>query len=154
MATPSMTLLELLQAGDSSIAIVGGVLAVIFFVYRWRKNAIDSLRKDLGIVWTNEGDIHSTDTRFVDLSLKLEHGDLFGSLSSSRTNDIFDVHVTPGWFSAHASITHFRGRSSFPIAEVKLSLKENRNRLHWVLKAENGPSFLPTKTELWPSPIQ
>lgn len=145
---------ELLQAGDSIIAIAGGILAVIFFVYRWRKNAIDSLRKDLGISWTNEGDLTSIETRFIDLSLKLEHGDLFGSLSSASTNDIFDVHVTPGWFSARASITHLRGRSSFPIAEVKLSLRGNRNRLHWTLESENNPSFLPTKTELWPLPTQ
>jgi len=149
-----MTLLELLQAGDSSIAIVGGLVGVIFFAWRWRISSIDSLRKDLGLVWTNEGDIHSPETNFIDLSLKLDHGALFGSLSSPQTDDIFDVHVTPGWFSANASITLLRGRSSLPIANVTLTLKGNRNRLRWVLNTKDAPPFLPRESELWPSPIQ
>ena len=149
-----MPLLELLQAGDSSIAIVGGFVGVIFFVWRWRKNSIGALRKDLGLVWTNEGDSHSPEMNFIDLSLKLEHGDLYGSLSSPQTDDVFDVHVTPGWFSARASITLLRGRSSLPIAEVKLMLKGNRNRLRWVLNTKDAPPFLPRVSELWPSPIQ
>ena len=149
-----MTLLELLQAGDSSIAIVGGVVGIIFFVWRWRKHSIESLRNALGLVWTNEGDIHSQETNFIDLSLKLEHGDLFGSLSSPQTDDIFDVHVTPGWFSAKASITLLRGRSSMPVAEVTLTLKENPNRLRWEINTRDAPPFLPRKSELWPSPIR
>ena len=149
-----MTLLELLQAGDSSIAIAGGFVGVIYFAWRWRKNSIVSLRKDLGLAWTNEGDINSFETNFIDLSLKLEHGDLYGSLSSPKSDDIFDVHVTPGWFSAHASITLLRGRSSLPVADVKLTLKGNRNRLHWVLCTKDAPPFLPRESELWPSPIQ
>lgn len=149
-----MTLLELLQASDSSIAIAGGFVGVIYFVWRWRKNSIDSLRKDLGLVWTNEGDIQSSETNFIDLSLTLEHGDLYGSLSSPQSDDIFDVHVTPGWFSAHASITLLRGRSSLPVADVKLMLKGNRNRLRWVLRTKDAPPFLPRESVLWPSPIQ
>jgi hypothetical protein len=149
-----MTLLELLQAGDSSIAIAGGLVGVLYFVWRWRKNSIDSLRKDLGLVWTNEGNIHSSETNFIDLSLKLEHGDLYGSLSSPQSNDIFDVLVTPRWFSAHASITLLRGRSSLPIADVKLTLQGNRNRLRWVLRTKDAPPFLPRESELFPSPIQ
>lgn len=149
-----MTLLELLQASDSFITIVGGLVGVTFFVWRWRRNSADSLRKDLGLVWTNEGDIHSPETNFINLSLKLEHGDLYGFLSSPQTDDIFDVHVTPGWFSARASITLLRDRSSLPIAEVKLTLKGNRNRLRWVLKTKDAPPFLPRESELWPSPIQ
>lgn len=146
--------MELLQAGDSSIAIIGAFIAVIFFVWRSRKNAIESLRKDIAIVWTNEGDISSKETNFIDLSLKLEYGDLFGSLSSPQTDNTFDVHVTPKWFSAYASVTLLRGRSSLPIAQVRLKIKGNRNRLEWKIINKDAPSFLPKKTILWPSPLQ
>jgi hypothetical protein len=154
LGVPLVTPLEILQAGDSSIAIAAGVIAVIVFVWRWRRNAIESLRKDLALVWTNEGDILSPETNFIDLSLKGERGDLFGSLSSPQTNDIFDIHVTPGWFWANANITLLRGRNSLPVAEVKLTLKGNLNRLYWVIQSKDAPLFLPRKSLLWPSPIQ
>lgn len=149
-----MTPQELLQISDSSIAITAGLLSLIYFVWSWRKNSIELLRKDLSLVWTNEGDIQSSESSYIDLALKLEYGNLFGSLSSPQTDEIFDVHVTPGWFSANASITLMCGRASIPIANVKLKLRGNRNRLRWILCTKDAPSFLPRESELWPSPIQ
>ena len=93
-----MTFLELLQAGDSSIAIGAAILGAGIFIWRWRKNAIESLRKDLSLVWTNEGDITSRERRFLNLDLMLEHGELYGSLECPRSERPFEVHVTPRWF--------------------------------------------------------
>jgi hypothetical protein len=145
-----MTLFELLQAGDSSFAIAGGLLAIGFFVARWRKAAIQGHYKDLAFIWTNEGAIDGDEPIFIHLALQLSHGELYGTLTSPQFDESYEVHVNPGWFYSTANISLLRGKGLIPITEVKLTLRGNRNRLAWKLSAPTKAAFLPRDTELWP----
>lgn len=148
-----MNLLEWLQAGDSSFAIVGGLLAAPYFLWRARRSAIASHYTDLAQDWTNEGAIGSAEPMFVHMSLKLERGELSGSIRSSLLAEELDVNVTPGWFWSTANITLLQGRSVFTVAIVRLRLRGNRNRLVWDATTLHTPNVLPRRIELWPSPV-
>lgn len=150
----AMSLSERIQVSAAGLGIVGALLSGFIFMIHSRQNAIDEMRNNLALTWTNEGDISSGETDFIDLSLVLEHGDLFGTLSSPQTDDVFEVHVEPGWFSASATVSHLQGRNLVPIASVKLKLTGNKNRLEWMVESSSPPQFIPRQTLLWPSSFQ
>lgn len=117
-----MTFLEWLQAGDSFLAIVAGTLAAPFFLWRWQAAAIEKQYQHLGTTWTNEGDISGSEEFFIQVELKLSHGDLIGSLSSPQLEETLDVHVYPGWFRTRVEVSRFRGRGSESIATAFIRL--------------------------------
>jgi hypothetical protein len=142
-----MSSIELLQTGASLVAIAGSVAAVALFVWRWRLSSIQSHYRDLALIWTNEGLIGSREPLFIHLALKLERGELFGSLTSPSFKERYSVYVWPGWFASKADIS----LQNRPIMRTTLILKGNRNRLYWRVNKINVPSLLPNKTVLWPS---
>lgn len=151
--TSVMAFLEWLQAGDSSLAIAAGILAALFFWWRWRAAAIEKQYQHLGITWTNEGDISGSEEFFIQVELKLSHGDLIGSLSSPQLEETLDVHVYPGWFRTRVEVSRFRGRGSESIATAFIRLQGNSNRLAWRTAKQHAEPSLPRQTLLWLSPL-
>lgn len=87
---------------------------------------------------------------FITLDLKLEDGDLNGSLTTSRYRRDLEAHVDVGWRKARLRVSELMGRRLGPVGEVELRLTGNRNRLDWKLVGTDGRHRLPKKTLLWP----
>ena len=143
-----------LEAMTYVVAIVGGISAAVLYFSNSRAQSISQARTELLRTWTNEGDITSTETHFIDLKLESFDGDIAGTLSSPQLDSPLDVAVDVGWHSSTLSITQLRGRSVVPIAEVKVALSGNNNRLGWDTTSTSPPAYLPPSTILWPLPAE
>jgi hypothetical protein len=149
-----MTLLELLQAGDSSIAIATGVAALLYWLTRLRKDAIAAQYRHLGDDWTNEGTVDgSVSGPFIRLDLRLEHGDISGWLRTQQDEEKYSVNVTPAWPRARISVSILSKGLPVQVVEARVRMCGNNNRLRWRVTKANGDHFIPTNTELWPVPI-
>jgi len=135
------------------VAILGGIAAAFLYFQGARKEAISVARKEIARAWTNEGDITSTETRFITLELEDKSGDLIGSLSTNAYDRPLEVHADVGWFSTRLDISELRGRNVVSIATAKVTLTGNNNRLEWRLTERQGTEVLPKKTVLWPSEV-
>jgi hypothetical protein len=146
--------LELLQAGDSSVAVATGVVAVIYALVRVRRSAISKQYQHLADEWTNEGAVDgSVPGPFIHMVIKLEHGDLVGQLHTSDDSNPLYINVLPAWPKARVSITNSFGKTPSQVAQAKIQLFGNNNRLRWKLKPGSELSVLPLETELWPVPM-
>jgi hypothetical protein len=125
------------------------LLAAGYGIIRTQRSRRESLKNDLVGSWTNEGDIHSTETNFVDLELTLDDGVLSGTLTASGYESTLDAHVEVGWRSARLRLSHFKGKTAFPFAEVELQLRRNPRNIHWKVLSGDGGVWLPHKTVLW-----
>lgn len=144
---------DLLEALAYSVAIIGGIAGAFIYFQNVRKEAIETTRKEMVRAWTNEGDISSTDTRFITLELENSDGDIIGSLSTNAQDNLLEVHADIGWFSTTLNISELRGRNIVPIATVNIKLEGNNNRLEWKLIGSDGSILLPEQTVLWPRAI-
>lgn len=148
-----MTLLELLQTADSSTTIATGVVAVLYWLTRVRKDAIAAQYRHLGDSWTNEGAVDgSVPGPFIQLDLRLEHGDLNGWLRTHQDEEKYSVNVTPGWPRAKLSISVMSRGVPVPVIEARVRMYANNNRLHWKIVKGNDHANIPVETELWPVP--
>ena len=148
----SWTLMQVLEAAAYLAAILGGLSAAIHFIVKQRRESIANLRKVLKNTWTNEGDISSTETQFITIEIENYQGDLIGSIHLSSEERPLDCNIEVKWFYAVLNISRLLGRSSCPVATVKLKLTGNENRLSWQLKNKSDQEHqleLPNKTILW-----
>lgn len=135
------------------VAVFGGVFGAIRYLLRVRANTIESIRSTIARAWTNEGDIHSTDSVLVTLDLVNHDGDIIGSLSSSNYEKVLEAHAEIGWLRTTLHISELLGRSLVPMGTVHLRLAGNKNRLIWRLKGKSVGDAIPSKTVLWPSSV-
>jgi hypothetical protein len=154
-------IVQLILAGAAAVAVFGGLCKAAIFLSKMRKESIDSLRKSLVRTWTNEGDINSEETHFIDLKISLYEGDLIGTIysrplesMSEINNRPFDGHINLHWGSATLDITRIFGRNILKIGRVKLRVIGNQNRLVWkLIKKGSDRQALPERTILWPAGI-
>ena len=148
---PDPNLKDWLEALAYLVAIVAPIVAAVVYVVGKRRGGIEALTATIARGWTNEGDISSDEPFFVDLSLELFEGDIIGTLTCSNRDRPFNAHVDVHWRSATLQVSELLGRSSVPVAKVKLTLVGNRNRLNWKLMRAEREDVLPERTLLWPS---
>ena len=149
-----MTLLEFLQAGDSSIAIATGAVAVLYWLSRVRKDAIAAQYRHLADDWTNEGAVDgSIPGPFIRLDLHLEHGDISGWLRTQQDEEKYSVNVAPAWPRAKISVSVLSKGLPVQVVEARVCLYGNNNRLRWKVAKANADPNIPLATELWPVPI-
>lgn len=144
-----MNMKDQLQILVFIISIITSVIGAIWFLWKQRKIAVKAIYKTLACVWTNEGDIHSVDTKYVTLNLMLENGDLYGTVESPKLQNSYEAYVSPGWFTSKLEISELAGRNVIPKATVSLKIKGNKNRLKWKAKTNNDTDILPNNTTLW-----
>ncbi|WP_293325006.1 hypothetical protein [Parvibaculum sp.] len=149
-----MSLAEWTQTIAAAIAILGALLSGTIYLVHSREGSIQETRKILATTWTNEGDISSKEYNFIDLSLELKDGDLYGTLTSPQKDGPYDVNVDVGWFSSRATISELYGRRVVTVATVRLKIKGNNNRLAWTVVSGSPPSIIPRNTTLWLSPMR
>jgi hypothetical protein len=148
-----MSPLEFLQASDSSVAVATGIVAVLYWLSRIRKDAIAAQYRHLGDEWSNEGAVDgSVPGPYICLNLRLEHGDLFGWLRTQDHEEKYSVNVTPAWPSARVSVSVLSKGLPAEVMEARVRLHGNNNRLRWKVTKSNGDLSVPVKTELWPVP--
>jgi hypothetical protein len=152
-ATRNWKLKDWLEAGAYAVAILGALAGALLFLGNARSNAIDKNRSTLVRAWTNEGDVLSKETRFIDLVLEDHDGDVIGTIASPRLDQPLDVHADVGWFSTKLTITQLRGRVIAPVATVQVKITGNDNRLSWQAIDFQVPEYLPRATTLWPHPL-
>lgn len=141
---------EKLQLLALVVGIVTPLIGGIWFIWKKRKAAIQKNYKTLAQGWTNEGDIHSTETKYITLNLTLKDGELYGSLESPRLERGYEANVSPGWFTSKLEVSELLGRNLIPKATVRIKIIGNRNRLKWNAKKLHDADVLPEKTILWP----
>ena len=144
---------KMLEALASLVAILGGIFGAIIYVLGTRRKAIDSTRQIIARAWTNEGDIHSTESIYITLELENADGDLIGSISSSAHDRLLEAHADVGWLKTKLQISELRGRSITPFATATLKISGNNNRLKWLVKNDANQNILPVQTILWPSSV-
>jgi hypothetical protein len=147
------TLKDWLESVAYTAAVLGAVAGGIIFLSNSRKESIETARHDLARNWTNEGDILSKQTAFIDIDLQNNEGDIIGTLKSPHLGKPLDVHVDVGWASSNLVISELRGRSIIQIATVKIKVVGNHNRLDWRVSSSGAPDYLPRHSELWPNPL-
>jgi hypothetical protein len=145
--------MQWLEALAYFTATAGACAAAIHFIFKKRRESITSLRTALIRTWTNEGDVTSTETQFMTLTVESHDGDLIGSVYLNSEAQPFDANIDVAWGKAWLHVTQFAHRSVFPVATVCLRLTGNNNRLRWNLKRKHSDAALPKSTVLWPSPI-
>lgn len=145
-----------------SAAVVGliggtsGFVSSLYHAFVVRQAWDDALRRDIGRPWTNEGSLGTTedDLPFITVALKLEDGDVYGEISTSAYKRPLGVHLKIGWFASTLIVTELVGSSALPVADVRIRLRGNRNRLSWKVVSGNKLAWLPQKALLWPSRIK
>lgn len=142
-----------LEALAYIVAIVGGIAGAIIYLHGVRKSSIESTIQIIARAWTNEGDISSTESKFVTLELKNIDGDLVGSISTSAQANTLEAHATVGWLSTELQVSELLGRNVVPIGTAKLKLIGNRNRLKWSFNGKKESALLPKDTLLWPCSV-
>ena len=151
--TGDWQLKDWLEAGAYAVAILGAIAGAAVFLSSARSDAIEKNRAALARAWTNEGDVLSNETKFVDLILENEDGDIIGTLTSPRLDQPLDIHADVGWFSSTLTIKQLRGRSIATVATVQVKVVGNNNRLAWQATTLQLPEYLPRSTKLWPHPL-
>lgn len=141
-----------LEAATYAIGILVALLGAIFWLSKVRSESIATMRQHIQRTWTNEGDVTSQEFRFIDLSLAESDGDLVGTLSSSSLDRTLEVHIDIGWRSSLLKISELSGRHMISVAEARVSLTGNNNRLEWKIVSRKPPAFLPERATLWPMP--
>ena len=141
---------QLVEMLSYLVAIIGGVAGGTIYLVQVRRKSIEQLRVNLARQWTNEGDILENEEIFITLILKLQDGDLYGSLTTSSYRRDLEAHVDVGWGTARPHVSELTGRSIGPVGVAKLRLTGNRNRLDWKLVGTKRHDRLPKKTQLWP----
>ncbi len=140
-----------LEVVANLVIILAGLAGAVWWVSDTRADAIANNRQALMGEWTNEGDILSTETRFLTLSLQDYAGDVIGSVRGPGFDEVFDVQAEIGWFASELQLTQLLGRRVEPVASVTVKLIGNGNRLQWEVVGD-APDYLPRATTLWPSP--
>lgn len=151
--TRNWKLKDWLEAGAYAVAILGALAGALVFLGNARSNAIDKNRSTLVRAWTNEGDVLSKETKFIDLVLEDHDGDVIGTIASPRLEEPLDVHADVDWFSTKLTTTQLRGRTIAPVATVHVKFTGNDNRLSWQAIDFQVPEHLPRATTLWPHPL-
>ncbi len=141
---------EYLEIFALSIGIAAPIIGGIWFLWIRRQSSIHKNYQTLAQSWTNEGDILGAETKFITLNLRLDNGDLFGTLESPQLDRFYDVHVFPGWFSSRLEISDLRGRIVEPKGTFRIHISDNRNRLQWKAIKLTDTDILPSRTVLWP----
>lgn len=149
----SWTLKGWLESASYAVVIIGAIAGAVIFIVNMRSKAIETARHDIAQRWTNEGDILSKETAFIDLNIENSDGDLVGILESPRLERPLETHVDVGWRSSTLVISELRGRHLVHIANVSIEVVGNHNRLRWQITSSNPPSYLPRSTTLWPNPV-
>lgn len=147
------TLKDWLESAAYAVAVLAAVAGAIIFLANNRRAAIEATRKELARAWTNEGDVTSQETAFIDLQLENHDGDIIGTLHSPRREHPLEVHADIGWRSTELTISELRGRSLSYVATVQVQVAGNQNRLQWRVTSVGAPSYLPASTELWPNQL-
>ncbi len=142
---------DLLEATAYGSAILATIAGAVAYLVRSRKKAIEATRQLLVRSWTNEGDVNSEETVFVQLNLANREGDIVGQLESSRLVRPLDVSCKIGWWSSKLDLYKLRGRELIPVASIKVRITGNNNRLRWKPLRRKAVDFLPLATTLWPS---
>jgi hypothetical protein len=146
---------ELLQATDSSVAVLTGIVAVAYWLIRLRKNAIALQYQHLGDLWTNEGAVDgSVSGPYIFLDLSHKQGEIHGWLRTHRHDEKYSVNVDPGWPWAKLSISIISKGVPVNVMRAKVKLVGNNNRLFWVITKTNGDALIPARTEMWPVPLE
>lgn len=153
VVTRNWKLKDWLEAGSYVVVILGALAGAYIFLANLRAGAIEANRIAITRAWTNEGDVTSQETKFIDLVLENHDGDIIGTLTSPRINHPLDVHVNVGWFSSDLIIVQLHNRTVNTMAKVNLKVSGNNNRIEWDAPLDFLPEFLPRKTVLWPRPI-
>lgn len=146
------TLRDWLQAGANLAIILWAIVGALLLLSNARASAVADNRQSIVRAWTNEGDMLSSETRFIELRLSDYDGDIIGTLTSPGLNQPLDVSAEIGWFSSTLKITELRGRSVSPVATVQVTVGGNNNRLQWQVESSDEPDYLPVTTTLWPTP--
>jgi hypothetical protein len=147
-----VTLLELLQAGDSSLAVLGSLLAAGFWLRSVRGKSIEDQYRFVPERWTNEGDIYGQETDYIDLELELVHGEVYGAFRTSEPDVEYNAYFTAGWPSGRLVVSAMQGRGLTRVAEYKVRLHGNNNRLKILaVRTISEPGF-PARTTVWPVP--
>jgi predicted RNase H-related nuclease YkuK (DUF458 family) len=137
----------------SVVTIVGAIAGAFIFLDKTRDEAIENNRKNIARTWTNEGDISSQETRFIDLMLENYDGDIIGTLTSPSLAYPLDVHIDIGWFSSELTIIKLNDRTVSTVATVNLKITGNNNRLEWNANSSSLPEYLPITSKLWPKQV-
>ena len=130
-----------------------GIVSAVVHSVSFRTKKLNAIRSELSRAWTNEGSINSADTVLITLELKMEHGDVFGSLQTTAHEWLLEAHLEPHLTSATLRVSEFRSRSSRTVAVVRLQLTGNRNRIKWRVISGNSEHWIPDETLLWPSDV-
>lgn len=146
------SLKDFLESMAYASAIVGAVASAVVYVARCRKRAIESTRKEIVRSWTNEGDVCSEETTFVQLNLENHDGDIIGQLVSPSLSRSLEVHCEVRWWSTKLDIFELRGRQLIPVTSVRVRFTGNNNRLRWRRSGTCVFEILPLSTTLWSSP--
>jgi hypothetical protein len=130
-----------------------GLISAAVHALSLRTEKTDALRTALGRGWTNEGSINSPDTVLITLDLKMQDGDVYGSLQTSTRERLLGANLEAHLRSGTLTISERTGRSSRTVAVVRLRLTGNRNRVKWKVISGNAEHWIPDKTLLWPSAV-
>jgi hypothetical protein len=93
--------------------------------------------------------MNSPDTVLITLDLRMQDGDVFGSLQTSTRERLLGANLESHLRSGTLTISE-RSRT---VAVVRLRLKGNRNRVKWNVISGNAEHWIPDKTLLWPSAV-
>lgn len=141
-----------LEAATYVLAIVGALSGAIFWLSSERAQSIMNTREKIQRTWTNEGDVNSQELRFMELFLYVSDGDLVGTLRSPTFARELEVQADIGWRSSLLKIGELRGPNVVKVAEAKVYLTGNKNRLDWKLVGRNPHHVVPKRATLWPVP--
>jgi hypothetical protein len=130
-----------------------GLVSAAVHALSLRTARIDRVRTDLCRAWTNEGSINSKDAVLITLDLKMQDGDVFGSLQTSARERLLSANLEAHLSSGTLTVSELKGRSKRTVAVVRLSLRGNRNRVKWTVISGNVEHWIPDKTLLWPSVV-
>ena len=130
-----------------------GLISAAVHALSFKAEKLASLRTVLSRAWTNEGSINSKDAVLITLDLKMQDGDVLGSLQTTAHERMLDAHLEAHLFSATLRVSEFRHTSSKMVAVVRLRLTGNRNRIKWRVISGNSEHWVPDKTLLWPSDV-
>lgn len=123
---------------------------MVIFIADNRSDSIDNSRKEIVRGWTNEGDVTSPESTFIDLKLENNDGDIVGTLQSPQLDHPLDVQASIGWCSTLLVISEVRGRSIVEVGRAEVKITGNKNRMQWRLTGARTPDYLPRETTLWP----
>lgn len=87
---------HILETVTYVVAIMGGIGGAYVYFENVRKESIETTREEIVRAWTNEGDIQSTEKKFITLELENHDGDIIGSLLTNTQDNPLEVHADIG----------------------------------------------------------